>query len=371
MLYRLIFSLLILLYFLVGASTTRAQNPTPLEVFVEHDKSADTATIEFISPVSGLSTPVTIQPFGRDLSVLQEMSLTSGGVLFQNPSDRRVMLATPDGRLVPHPFIPRQAAELVTVDWVLSPDGSSIAWVEVFASAEAWISNLYISDIQGQNIVQLPPPPRTRVNDPYRRARPLALTNDRQTLFYDAAAPVEIRQLTDYYADYEDLFMYSAETSTYAPLPGEPGCACGAGISMDGSRLMRLSSTGGGFTLHAWILGESPAETVIGPVSPAFAQAGDFFVTSDFALYTQAQNLETNAFDAQFALMLVDLRLNQQTILIGPSSQRLKVLSLADEGRTLLLGDVYGGGTYKLDLITNELTLVANQTWLGTLYLQQ
>lgn len=356
----------LILVALIGM-TSHAQQPIPLEVFVAHDKTSEIAIIQFINPVSGLSTPVTVPNFSRNASVLDEMTLAQNGVIFHNPATNQIMLATPDGRLAPHPFIPRQSEGLVLLEWVLSAGGGSIAWVEVFASPDAWVSNVYIADVLGQSIVQIPAPPPTRINDPYRRIRPLALSDDRLTLFYDAAAPVDRRPLTDYYADFEDLHVYQAATGTFQPLPGEPGCMCGAGITTNGLFLWRSQESARGNTLRRWSLADS-SQTLIPAVGPIFAQIGDFFVTDDFALYTQAQNLETDAFDSQFALMLADATLGQQTILIGPSSQRFKVLALTQNNSTVLLGDVYGGGTYKFNLTTSELALVSQQTWLGTLY---
>jgi hypothetical protein len=293
--------------------------------------------------------------------------MTAAGVIFKNPSDRRVMLATSDGQLLPHPFIPQQSADLVTVDWVVSPDQKSIAWVEVFPAADRWISNVYMAAVDGSLMTPLAAPPPSGV-DPFGRVRPLALTNDRSLFFYDAAFPVEIRSLTDYFADYRDVGVYVGNRSIYQQLPGEPVCSCGVGIGGNGRVFLRLSNRNPGFNLTWWNL-DTNTSFPIPFVRPAFGQAGDFFIPEDypFAFYTLAENLEDS--ESPFALMMVDLTTQTQRLLIEPTTQRFKVMAVVDS-QTALVGDVYGGGTYKLKLLSGELTFVSENTWLGTIYLE-
>ncbi|HLA43912.1 MAG TPA: hypothetical protein VJZ27_10775 [Aggregatilineales bacterium] len=361
--------ILILLLVLV-LNTASGQTPIPIEVFARQDAAAQQLTLYFTNPISGLSSPLVISNFRRDLVAVQEMTVTPSGVLFQNPADGRILLATPDGRIEPHPFIPQHPDGLVDADPVLSPDGQSIAWVEVFPSAEAWISNIYMADANGSNLIQLPAPPPTSVAE-FRRVMPLALTNDRGLFFYDAAAPVEAPQLTDYFVDYEDLWVYVAARGSYQHLPGEAGCPCGAGIGQNGRTLLRLEAANPGFDVRWWNL-DSNQEVMLRRTGQAFAQAGNFFVSENdsIAFYTQAQNLEDETIDAQFALMMIDLTIPAQTMLIGPSAQRFKVMDVIDAGRTIILVDVYGGGTYKYDLSSDELVMVSDNSWLGTILLQ-
>lgn len=366
---RKMFISLLLFAVLLGRFTSiAAQSPIPLEVFVHHDRPNQVATVYFTNPISGLSTPVTIQNVRQEVLVTDEMLLTGLGVMFRDPSSGRVLLAAPSGQITPHPFIPQQPSGLLDVDWVLSPDGASIAWVEVFVQGNSVISVPYVADLKGTTITPLPPPPPS---PPLRRMMPLALTNDRSLFFYDAAFPTGPRSLTDFFVGYEDVHVFVANRQTYQQLPNEPSCLCGAGVGGNGRIFLRLSEAAQGFDLHWWNL-DSNSDTPIPSVALRFGEAGDFFVPENFpfAFYAQAQNLQDDSPEAQFALMRVDLTAHTQKVLIGPSVQRFKVMALRDEGRELILVDVYGGATYKFDLTTDELALVSEDTWLGTFYLQ-
>jgi hypothetical protein len=360
--------LVLLLVCLIRAEWTRAQSPIPIDVFAEHNRSEESLTLYFTNPISGLSTPVEIQGFAPNLLAIEELTLTPNGVLFKNPADRQVLLGTPDGRIIPHPFIPQQSQGLVTVDWVLSPDQQSIAWVEVFPAADRWISNAYLADIDGTTITPLPLVPVSPTN-PLGRMLPLAITNDRSLLFYDAAFPVEARTLTDYFPDYQDIGVYVVNRGAYERLPGEPVCPCGAGIGGGGRIFLRLSLRNPGFNLTWWNLDSNTSQPI--PFErPAFAQAGDFLVpeSEPIAFYTQAENLETTDVNAPFALMMVNFTTRSQRVLLGSSPQRFRVMAVIDSGNVILMVDVYGGGTYKLNLVDGTLTLVSENTWLGTIW---
>jgi hypothetical protein len=360
--------LVMLLGWLMAAHGVEAQSPAPIDVFAEHNRSEEILTLYFTNPVSGLSTPVEIQGFGQNLLAVEELTLTPNGVLFKNPTDQRVLLGTSDGRIISHPFIPQQSQGLVTVDWVLSPDKQSIAWVEVFPAADRWISNAYLADINGTTITPLPLVPLSPV-DPLGRMLPLAVTNDRSLLFYDAAFPIQARTLTDYFPDYQDIGVYVANRGTFERLPGEPVCACGAGIGGNGRIFLRLSLRNPGFNLTWWDLDSNSSQPI--PFErPAFAQAGDFFIpeSEPLAFYTQAENLETLDTNAPFALMMVDFTTRSQRVLVGSTSQRFRVMAVIDSGKGILMVDVYGGETYKFNLDTGELVLVSENIWLGTIW---
>jgi hypothetical protein len=364
-----------LLLFLLGlpflpATTSRAQAPIPIEVFAEHDRSAAIARLFFANPISGLSTPVTIEGFARERLVAEAFTVTALGVMFINPADGRVSLATPDGRITQHPFIPQLEDGLESVEWILSPNGRRIVWVEVYLIEGGRVSIIFSADVTGENLTQLPPPPAT-VIDAAHRIRPLTVTNDGEFLFYDIATPAAPRSLTDYFDDYQNVYVYINSRRTHQRLPGEPGCLCAAGISGSGHQFLRLRSDGGSFSLHLWNL-DSNSERIANTVAPAFAQAGDFFVPEglSIALYSQAQNLEDSDPSAQFALMRVDLVSGTQTMLLGPSSQRFRASAVVDNGAAIMISDVYGGATFKLDVFTSEMALVSEQIWLGTMYQQ-
>lgn len=344
----------------------QASQTTSIDVFVVHDRTRQSATIFFTNAVSGLSVPVEIPGFSRDLLILEALTLTQDGVLFRHPLDGRILIATADGQLLPHPFIPQNPGGLLDVDWVLSPDGNTIAWVEIFFRNDRWVSEAYIADIGGTNLQRLPPIPNSEI-EPFRRAMPLAITNDRGLFFYDAAFPPEPRGVTDYFDTYTDLYVYVATRQTHEQVVGEPGCDCGASISGNGFDYLRLEEAPNpGFGLRYWNL-DTNADQVIPQVNLIFAQAGDMMIFGNLAFYTQAQNLASDDPEAQFALIMVDLAARAQTVVVEPSSQRFRPLGLTDRNEAVLLADVYAGNTYKLNLATRELTQVADSLYLGSI----
>ncbi|MCL4880103.1 MAG: hypothetical protein KJ064_25830 [Anaerolineae bacterium] len=349
-------------------SFSHAQPPTPTEVFVEHDRTVQTASIYFTDAISGLSAPVVIQGFRPNLLVLEELTLTPNGVILKNPVDGRVQLAMPGGQIIPHPFIPQHSEGLQAVNWVLSPDRQSIAWVEVLIAGTNWLSNAYIADINGSSITPLPPEIGNTIT-PQRRLMPLALSNDRNFFFYDGAFPTFPPSLTDYFDDYSDIHVYIADQQVFQRLPDEPLCDCGAGVGGRGQYYVRLEQTSAGFKVNLWDLFASTRQE-IASVGQRYQQAGDIFIPDGlpYAFYTQAENLDDESAEAQFVLMMVRFFDGAQEILIGPSSQRWRVQAVIDSGSALLLDNVYSGGTYKFDLSTRQLSQVSEKTWLGTVY---
>lgn len=342
-----------------------AQVPIPVDVFAFYDQDLQQVTLYFSNPVSGLSTPVTLPGFRRSQLIMYEMTVTQAGVIYKDPNTNQPMLASPDGRVAPHPFIPQQTSNLVAVDWVVSQDGNSIAWVEVFPSETRWIANLYVSDVFGANLMAVAPPPESSY-EPFRRAYPVAVSNNRQRIFYDAAYPLESWAYPEYYQSYIDLHVYIAERQVHQQLPEEPRCICGAGLDSRGQILLRLEEQPLGYDLRIWDLNNNGNQAVTNPGDP-FALAGDFYISPTNAYYSQSRNLADNRISAQFSLMQVDLTNNTQQILIPPSAQRFRVM--AENAQGIIMVDVFGGGTYKLDFGSQTPELVSEQTWLGTINL--
>ncbi|MFP4321729.1 MAG: hypothetical protein ACLFTK_04680 [Anaerolineales bacterium] len=319
-------------------------------------------TLFFTDPITGLSTPTRIGPFPADQHVLDVVTLLPNGVMLRNPGDGALLLATPDGNLGPHPFMPQTPQELVTIEWVLSPDGGSILWVEVFAAENAWVSNLYTADVRGGDLQQLPAPPLTEV-EPFRRARPVALSDDRSRVFIDVAAPVARPASDDYFRTYEDLHVYRAETETYQQISGEPTCACGAGVAPNTGAILRVEPSDADLALR-WLSADAVGSGQrIAPAGLAADQAGDFFWPGLSAFYTQAIR---SADGPTFALLRLSPSAGTQQVLIEPSPTRYVPYRLLDDGESLLLLDFYNGGTYKLDLGTMEPIRLSDLTWLGT-----
>jgi hypothetical protein len=342
----------------------------PTEVFAEFQPAEGRVVLHFVNPLSGLSTPLSLEGFPPNLIPLDHFSLTQAGVIFRDPRTGGVQLASPDGQARAHPFIPQQPGGWVAIDWVLSPDRGSIAWVEVYPSPSEWLSVVYIADAFGREIIALPPQSPRQAGT---RLLPLSLTDDRQLLFLDMAAPLSPPgDLNRYFPNYQDIWLYAAFQGGYQALPGEPACDCGAGIGAEG--FFRFRFSGGGMELIWWDLAAG-TEQGIPTAGPRFAQGGDFYFpppsSSDegarYVFYSLGENLEDTAINAQFALMRVDLKGRAQQMLLPPSGQRFRVLGQSPDGGVLTLGDVYGGASYKLILATGALELVSEDTWLGQL----
>lgn len=353
-----------------GGGTLQAQAPLPLEVFAEYRPSEGSVILHFADPLSGLSTPLRVEGFPPNLIVLDQFNLSQAGIMFRDPRTGAPQLVGPDGQLRPHPFIPQQAGGWVALDWVLSPDGGSVAWVEVYPSPQEWLSQIYIADVFGGEIQTLPPQSPRQVGT---RLLPLSLSNDRQLLFLDMAAPLSpATGSTLYFRPAHEVWLYAAFQGNYQALPGEPACACGAGIG-EGD-FFRFGFRDGGLELIWWDLAAG-TQQALPSTGPRFAQGGDFYFPPPnpaaegprLAFYSQGENLDDSAITAQFALMAIDLTSRQQNMILPPSGQRFRVLALEAGGEVLLLGDVYGGATYKLTIATGDLQLVSEFTWLGQL----
>ncbi|NJL92916.1 MAG: hypothetical protein HC915_03935 [Anaerolineae bacterium] len=351
--------LLVSLLWPLGASGQAL--PMPIQVYATHDRSTGRLTLSFSNPVSGLVTPWVVEGFPPEALALEQFTVTDAGVIYRAPGTGALMLAHPTGRSEPHPFIPQQPSTVFDVAWVASQDGASVGWAEtIFVEGVPQVS-LYVADAFGTSITALPAPLGTSA-DPFLRVRPLALSNDRAFFFYDAAAPAQERPPTEYFNRHQAIYMFSAATEQYQPLPGSPTCPCGFGADGAGRQPITLERTEGGFRVSG-----SQLPRPISASRPAFSQAGNLYVAPDasLAFYATAQNLEDNRPEAQFALFWVDLAAGVQQTLLGPGNQRWHPVRLIDEGQALLLADVYGGGTYKFNLASQVLSQVSESTWLG------
>jgi|GEM_PF-6439330 len=347
----------LIIFLMISVLPTQAQTIIPIDVFAEHDRTTQQLTLYFTNPVSGLSTPVIIESFDSTKIATYEFTVAATGVLFKNPQTGQPTLATLDGRLMPHPFIPQQA-DSVSIDWVVSPDQNSIAWVEVFPSDTRWISNLYIADINGGTIEAIPLPPESSY-DVYLRAMPVALSNDRQWFYYDAGYPLDSGAYPDYHRLYTDLHRYNASTRTHEQLYQEPFCICGAAAY--GDRYVRLLNTDQGIQPQIF---DATEPTPVNDLPTAFSLAGDVYMTDNRVVYySQSNNLFDDSVAAQFSLVQINLNTQMQTFISPPSAQRFTVQGATDWG--LVLVDVFGGATYKFEFATQALTLVSENTWLG------
>jgi hypothetical protein len=183
--------------------------PAPLEVWANYDVEAQSVTLAFVDPVSGLSTPIILNGFREPPWLDSTFALTPRGVLFRQTSDGRPVLAYPPNKLTPLPFIPQQAEGLTLLDWATSADGGKIAWVEVFPTSAGWLSQPYLANLDGSDLLSLPPLPFSTL-DPLGRGKPLALSADGRQVLFDSAAPFETP-----FPTFRDVYLY--EDGEYRP----------------------------------------------------------------------------------------------------------------------------------------------------------
>jgi hypothetical protein len=258
---------------------------------------------------------------------------------------------------------------LLRIEWAVSPNGRTIAWAEMFFN-QTWQAALYVAQLDGSNLRELPPIPLTDARS-YTRVAMLAASNDGSRVFFDLEHPTEPRRAEDYFIDYQRVEAYIEQRQAYFDLPGEPNCLCPASISDDGRTLIRLVRTedGAGYAIHLWNL-ENNRERRINAVDVILSQAGDMLLSpgGSLLLYTMG-GAEGAAPDEPptFAFIMADFATGEQRVVSASSEQRLRAVAFIDRNTAALVVDLREGLTYKMNLETGQLDLVANHVWIGSL----
>jgi hypothetical protein len=354
------FSLLALLLALFAAALpahTHAQSVGQLDVFVESDPETGASHIFFLDALSGLSTVINVENGHR-------FTLVGDYVLYEKRVTGAIMRANFDGTQKPHPFI-RRGVNTQAVDWVLSPDGQAVAWVQTYTTGR---SEAYVARADGRDLqpLMISPPDAPLV------LAPLMLTNDLTQFFYDAAhTPAPDTP----YAVYEHVILYNTAQEQFYTLPDEPNCPCSAAVTADGrifARLEAIRDGSGPFALHIWDL-PTGADTYIPAPDLPYRLAGDLLLNQKgtLAVYSAATGVgtEENLLAESYALVLVDLVARQQTLILPSGPARYRPLAFIDADSVLLLTRLDENGTYKLDLASRELRRVSDAVYLGTITL--
>lgn len=341
----------VLLLMLCPPAPTRAQTDPAgrIDVFVRTDPASSAASIYFLDALTGLSTVIRADNGHR-------FALVGDYVLYEKIQSGAIMRANLDGTLEPHPFI-RRAVDTRVIRWTVSPDGAAVAWVRV---SEAGDSEAFIAWADGRDLRQLP------ISSPAapQELVPLALTDGMTDFFYDAA----YEQGQRLYQTYAHVARYSIADEAFYPLPDEPNCPCAAAITANGRIFARLEAPGGAgpFGFHVWDLPTDAASIIPAP-DLAYPLAGDLVLNESgtFAVYSAAS--EPTEGERQYSLVLVDGVTQQQYPVLPPGPERYRPLAFIDGDRALLLTEVPGGATYKLDLLERVLQPVSDLAYLGTI----
>ena len=333
----------------VPSASARQSVTSRLDVFVGEDPTTGTTRLYFLDTLSGLSTVVNVES-GRAFTLLGDY------VLYEKARTGAIMRANPDGTVQPHPFI-RRGVDIEQVRWVASPDGDSVAWVEVNAQG---MSALYVARADGNDLRQLP------VSTPGAGLMllPLALGNGMARLVYDAAHPLEPSPGA-LFEVYHHVSTFSLADDQFGPLAGEPLCPCGAAASPDGRLVARLESPEGRgpFALHLWDV-PTGAEIVVPPPTLPYRQAGDLILNEHGTLAAYSAAMDSGP---PYALIVADVVARRQRLALSSDTVRYRPLAFVDSDTALMLTDVSAGGTFKLDLTTGDLWRVSTRRYLGTI----
>ncbi|MBN2304691.1 MAG: hypothetical protein JXQ72_09455 [Anaerolineae bacterium] len=350
--------MLLVIVALLYPLSIRAQNGTTgrIDVFL-----AD-GNVYFVDALSGLSTVVPV-------SGGQNFTRVGNYVLYEKIQSGAIMRANTDGTLEPHPFI-RRGIDTAAIRWVVSPDTQAVAWVTVSTAGE---SSVFVAGADGRDLRQLPiSSPLSSPGAPLELA-PLAITNGMTDFFYDAAHTPGTESTI--YPRYNHVMRYSIADETFYPLPGEPNCPCSAAITPGGRIFARLEAaeTAGGsgpFALHLWDLPSDAGYLIPAPDLP-YSRAGDLILNESgtSAVYSAATGGQPGdaLAETQYMLVLVDGVMGQQYPILPPDPVRYRPVAFIDGDTALLLIDMAGGATYKLDLASRELARVSDKAFLGTI----
>jgi hypothetical protein len=348
---RLIF-LLIPLMALLPAAIGRAQ-PRLIQVFLTRDAAASGADrLTFIDLISGAAA-------AHEADGERYLLLRDAVLYFDRPT-RQAVLVYPDGRSAPHPFIqPRSATR--RIDWILSSDGARIVWTMTDAAPAGLITTTEIANIDGTGR-------RLIFADAARegiRAFPVALLDSQLIMDYQ---PDTLGDLTPF-RQYASLFAIDLTTGDREPLPGEPGCFCGAGVSGRVFARMALASERPGYELRIIDLTTGARQTIPPPGLDSYTQGGDVLIAPDqtrlvYAL-AQVRNFGAPNQTVQTVIMLVDLTTGQQRPLTEPLAALMRPAAWLEDA--VLFTTPAGGGTWRLDLNDGRLRPIASAIYLGTL----
>lgn len=336
-----------------------AQTSTVWQVYLFRNRD-DIATdmLVFVDVATGEETNTLIS--GERYTVLDD------AVLYYDPQQRTVMLATPDGETRTHPFIqPTPTAR--RIDWVLADDGGHIAWTITEGTPQSGLmTTTYLADISGADMQQI------FVDDARTdgiRMLPVALNPDETVLYMDYQ-PDGVGELATY-RQYAGLFALDIATGEISFLPGEPGCFCGAGFGRGYLLRLTLNQQGNAFDLRVVNL-ISATETLIPALPlPNYTQAGDILISRDGtqAIYAVSQFTGFGTPDqaVQTVFMLVDLRTMTQRRLTDPITTFVHPIGWTDGGTAILFASPEIDGTWKINIDDGRLIRVAEATYLGAI----
>jgi len=338
---------LVVLLFYVSMAQAQA---SVWQVFLERGDNTD--TLSFVSLTGEPTTQIEIAR-GERHTVMDQ------GVLYW--SNGEALYATPE-ETEPHPFIQADGAQ--RVEWVLSPDGAQIAWTQTTTNAGQLTTVTRAAAIDGSDArIVFQDGPRPGV-----RAQPVAFGATNDVLYMDYQ-PDGLAAATPY-SEYAGLFAVPLDGDGPPELlPDEPGCYCGAGFGNGRFLRLTVSEGAGAFGLTLQDLFSGTSSTIEPLPLGAFTQGGDVLLSPDGtrAVYALAQSRDfgTPAQTVRSVYVRVDLDTRTQEQITVPQTLYLRPVTWTENSSAVLMTSPVRPGTWKLDVQTGRLDLVAEATYIG------
>ncbi len=328
----------------------------PLQVFIQTDiNSLGTDRLQFVDSLTGDVLPVDVN--GR------QYTLVGRAVMFFDVTTNRVMLATSDGTIRPHPFI-QPGANTQRIDWVIA--GEMIAWTRTDATETGSLTTrTSISDLDGVNAREvLVDGPRDGI-----RALPVAFDPSMTTLYMDYQ-PAAVGELAPF-QQYAGLFALDLTSGEVQLLPNEPGCYCGAAFGAGLFIRLNLTDDQQGYDVNIYNLAGEVAHDISALRLEGYTQAGDLTLSPDGsrAVYALAQISDFGGVNqsVRTVFVLVNLDSMRQQALTDPITTFMQAVEWTEDSSALIFTSPGRNGTWKINLDDGQLRLVAAASYLGTL----
>ncbi len=314
--------------------------PITFDVFYA---SGSKGGLYFVDTRTGLST---VAPANGTAYII-----LGNGVIFLDQATGKTQFATPDGRVVSHPFLP------IGARWVVSTDGTWIAWDVMRTESGSVLADLYVARADGSS-------QGLALHTSSSKGlglRPLAISTDGATVFYTRQKDDPKGVLP--YPLAEDIYRLTVAGSAITHLNGEPRCACAASFSRDGRLFFRLESNSAAHFIDS----SANLDVRLSPPQASYVSAGDALLSDrgNVAVYSAVKSAATKYVSGQYALILADSSQKGQRILLDNNPNWLRPVRF--EQNVLILTGVDKDGTFKLSLTDGTLTQVSSYSYVGTL----
>jgi hypothetical protein len=334
----------------------------PRQVFLQ--RSVDITGIDrliFVDTLTGDETEIEV--YG------ERYTLVNHAVMFYDLARSRVMLASSDGLLREHPFI-QPNIETRRVDWIISDDGSHIAWTLTNTDENGFLTTITtVATVDGDNAR------RVLTDGPYSdgfRALPLAFNNDMSTLYMDLHLDGLNERMP--FNQYVRLFAVDLATGETQSLPGEDTqvCICGADVNAGLFVRLSLSVPQNGFNVYVYDLNGDVQHSIDALGLRGYTNAGDVLISSDgrYAVYAlvQINNFGTPQQTTRTVFALVDLSTMTQAVLTSPITTIVRPVRWTEDNTAIIFTSPTQDGTWKIALNDGRLERIAAATFLGTLH---